>query len=186
MLGNKALLVVDGAAPKAVAAGESHMGVKVISVTGQQAVLEIKGLRGPIHLGEAPVSLGAKLGSINGNKIVLPLGSGGHFFTQATIYGKTMQFMVDTGATTVALGMSDAQRLGIDYAKGRPVQMSTANGIAKGWLVKLSSIRIGDVEVYEVDAVVGPNMPVGLLGNSFLNRFSMNRSSDQMVLERRF
>jgi aspartyl protease family protein len=64
--------------------------------------------------------------------------------------------------------------------------MNTANGAAQGWLIKLSSLRIGDVEVYEVDAVVGPNMPYALLGNSFLSRFSMNRTSDLMVLERRY
>jgi aspartyl protease family protein len=86
----------------------------------------------------------------------------------------------------VALGQSDAKRMGIDYEKGRPVRMNTANGTAQGWLIKLSSLRIGDVEVFEVDAIVGPNMPYALLGNSFLNRFSMNRSSDLMVLERRY
>jgi aspartyl protease family protein len=94
--------------------------------------------------------------------------------------------MVDTGATTVALGVDDAKRMGIDYQKGRPVRMGTANGVAQGWLVKLNSVKIGDVEVYEVEAIVGPNMPYALLGNSFLSRFSMNRTSDQMVLERRY
>jgi aspartyl protease family protein len=64
--------------------------------------------------------------------------------------------------------------------------MNTANGSAQGWLVKLNSVRIGDVEVYEVDAIVTPNLPYALLGNSFLNRFSMNRNSDSMVLERRY
>jgi aspartyl protease family protein len=97
-----------------------------------------------------------------------------------------MQFMVDTGATSVALGTSDAQRLGIDYQQGQPVRITTANGTALGWRVKLGSVRIGDVEVLDVDAVVGPNMPFALLGNSFLSRFTMNRTSDMMVLERRF
>ena len=94
--------------------------------------------------------------------------------------------MVDTGATTIALGASDAKRMGIDYEKGRPVRMGTANGVAQGWLVKLSTVKIADVEVYEVDAVVGPDMPYALLGNSFLSRFNMNKTIDQMVLEKRF
>jgi aspartyl protease family protein len=188
VLGSKALLIVDGTSPKAVATGESHLGVKVISVNGEQAVLDIKGQRSTLRIGDAPVSVGTNRysSSVSGNKIVLPIGQGGHFFAQAVINGVTMPFMVDTGATAVAMGQSDAQRMGIDYKKGRPVQMGTANGVAQGWLVRLRSVRIGDVEVFEVDAVVGPNMPTGLLGNSFLNRFNMNRTSDMMVLERRY
>lgn len=186
VLGSKALLVVDGSAPKALAAGESHLGVKLLSVVGEQASIEIKGQRSTLRVGDAPVSVGAKRDSTSSNKITLPLGQGGHFFAQGTVNGKSMQFLVDTGATTVALGESDAQRMGIEYKKGRPVRMSTANGMAQGWLIKLNSLRIGDVEVYEVDAIVGPNMPYALLGNSFLSRFSMNRTSDLMVLERRY
>jgi aspartyl protease family protein len=186
VLGSKALLVVNGSAPKAVAVGESHLGVKVLSVAGEQAVLDIKGQRSTVRIGDAPVSIGAQKDSSSSNKIILPLGQGGHFFTQGTINGKAMQFMVDTGATTVALGESDAKRMGINYLKGRPIRMGTANGTAQGWQVKLNSLRIGDVEVYEVDAIVGPDMPFALLGNSFLSRFSMNRTSDLMVLERRY
>jgi aspartyl protease family protein len=186
VLGSKALLVVDGSAPKALAAGEEHRGVKLLSVAGEQAVVEIKGQRSTLRVGDAPVSVGNSSLGANGSKIVLPMGSGGHFMTQGTVNGRSIQFMVDTGATTVALGVSDAQRLGINYEKGQPVRMNTANGVAQGWRVKLNSVRIGDVEVFDVEAIVGPNMPFALLGNSFLSRFSMKRESDMMVLERRF
>jgi aspartyl protease family protein len=185
VMGSKALLVVDGGAPKAVAAGESHQGVKVLSVVGEQATLEIKGQRSTVRVGDAPVSQGAKPGGANGNKIVLPMGSGGHFFAQGWVNGKPIQFMVDTGATTVALGMSDAKRMGIDYQKGLAVRMGTANGVAQGWKIKLSTVKIGDVELYDVDAIVGPDMPYALLGNSFLGRFNMNKTIDQMVLDKR-
>jgi aspartyl protease family protein len=186
VLGSKALLVVNGGAPKALAAGDVHQGVKLISVNGEQATIDIKGQRSTMRVGDSPVSIGTQRDTSSSNKIVLPLASGGHFLAQGLVNGKPIQFMVDTGATTVALGVDDAKRMGIDYQKGRPVRMGTANGVAQGWLVKLNSVRIGDVEVYEVEAIVGPNMPYALLGNSFLSRFSMNRTSDQMVLERRY
>jgi aspartyl protease family protein len=186
VLGSKALLVVNGGAPKALAAGDVHQGVKIISVNGEQATIDIKGQRSTMRVGDSPVSIGTQRDTSSSNKIVLPLASGGHFLAQGLINGKPIQFMVDTGATTVALGLDDAKRMGIDYQKGRPVRMGTANGVAQGWLVKLNSVKIGDVEVYEVEAIVGPNMPYALLGNSFLSRFSMNRTSDQMVLERRY
>ncbi len=186
VLGSKALVVVDGSAPKALGVGETHLGVKLVSVNGDQAVIEIKNQRSTVRVGDAPVSVGARRDPSSSNKIVLPVGSGGHFMAQGSINGRPIQFMVDTGATSVAMGVSDAKRMGIDYLKGQPMRMGTANGIAQGWRVKLNSVRIGDVEVYEVEAVVGPDMPFALLGNSFLSRFSMNRTSDQMVLERRY
>jgi aspartyl protease family protein len=186
VLGNKALIVVDGAPPKMLAAGETQAGVKLLSASGDQAVVEIAGKRANLRVGDAPVSQGGGAGGASGNKIVLPVGTGGHFMANGSINGRSIQFMVDTGATSVAIGTSDAQRLGIDYLKGTPVSMGTANGVAQGWKVKLKSVRVGEVEIYEVDAVVGPNMPFALLGNSFLGRFTMNRNSDTMVLERRY
>ena len=188
VMGSKGLLVIDGAAPKLLAAGQTHAGVKLISASGDQAVLEIGGKRANLRVGDAPVSLGgASAGGANeSRRITLPMGSGGHFMANGTINGRAIQFMVDTGATAVAIGVSDAQRMGIDYQKGQPVRMNTANGVAQGLRVVLNSVRVGEVEIYDVEAVVGPNMPFALLGNSFLSRFSMNRTSDVMVLERRF
>lgn len=184
VLGSKALLVVDGSAPRGVAAGESHQGVKVVSVGRDEAVIEIKGARSTVRLGEAPVSVGARGGS--GRKIILMSDSRGHFVNQGLINGRVMQFMVDTGATTVAIGKPDADRMGLDYQNGQPVRMNTANGVAHGWRIRLNSVRIGDVEVLNVDAIVTPQaMPYVLLGNSYLGAFQMTRNNDQMVLEKR-
>ena len=114
-------------------------------------------------------------------------GSGGHFVTLGQINGKSAQMVIDTGATAVSMGVSDAQRLGIDYQSGQMVRMSTANGVVPGWVIKLSSVRVGNVSVHGIDAVVSSgSMPYVLLGNSFLTHFQMNRSNDQMVLEKRY
>ena len=186
MLGSKALLVVNGTAPKTVAPGETHEGVKVISTSGDQAVVEQNGKRNTLRVGEAPVNMGASKGSGKGNRIVLVAGSGGHFMTAGQINGKAVQFMVDTGATSVAMGAQDAERTGINFRAGQPVMMSTANGNVQGYRIKLDSVRVGDVEVFGVDAVVTPQpMPYMLLGNSFLTRFQMLRENDQMTLTKR-
>lgn len=185
MLGNKALLVINGAA-KTVAPGDSVQGVKVLSTSGDQAVVEIEGQRQTLRVGEAPVSMGSTQ-SPRGSRIVLSAGTGGHFVTTGAINGKTVQFMVDTGATGVGLSVDDANRLGLNYKAGQPIRVNTANGVANGWLMRLASVRIGDVEVYDVEAAVSPgSMPYVLLGNSFLSRFQMTRANDQMVLERRY
>lgn len=188
MLGRKALLMVDGGAPKSVAPGETHQGVKVLSTSGDQAVVEVAGQRQTLHVGEAPASVGSAPGAgPRGNKIVLTAGSGGHFLTPGAINGRATQFMVDTGATSVAMSVGEAERLGIDYRKGQLARGNTANGPVTVYQVKLASLRIGDVEVFDVDAAVLPApMAHILLGNSFLTRFQMTRHNDQLVLERRY
>ena len=183
ILGAKALLIVNSSAPRGVAVGESHQGVKVLSVGKDEAVVEVAGSRRTLHLGEAPVSVGSKSG---GRRVVLIADSRGHFVNSGTINGRIMQFMVDTGASTVAIGRPDADRMGLNYQGGQPVRMNTANGVAQGWRMKLDSVRIGDVEVFGIEAVVTPQaMPFVLLGNSFLTEFQMPRPNDQMVLEKR-
>ena len=95
--------------------------------------------------------------------------------------------MVDTGATTVVMDKYEAERLGIDYKNGRRGISRTANGDVPNYSAKLATVRIGDVQVYEVDAVVSPApMPYILLGNSFLTRFQMKRENDVMTLDLRY
>lgn len=187
ILGGKALLVVDGESPKVVAPGQIFHGVKVISLQADNAVLEIGGQRYNARLGGAPVSVGTAVGPGAGTRIVLSAGSGGHFVGQGLVNTRPVQFLVDTGATTVGIGVTDADRIGLDYRHGQPVQLATANGVAQGWKIQLSSVRLNDVEVREVEAVVTPYaMPFVLLGNTFLSRFQMTRTNEQMVLEKRF
>ena len=107
--------------------------------------------------------------------------------TAGQVNGKAVQFMVDTGATSIAMSAQDAERAGISYKNGQPVQMSTANGPSLGFRIQLASVRVGSVEVFDVDAVVIPQpMPFMLLGNSFLTRFQMTRDSEQMTLTKRY
>ena len=186
-IGSRAILIVDGSAPKTVAVGETFQGVKLLSLAAEQATVEAGGKRVALRM-DQPVSIGGSGGAGGGGtRIVLPASSGGHFMTQGVINGRSVNFMLDTGATTVALSAADAQRIGLDFSKGQPVRVNTANGIAQGWRVRLNSVRVGDVEVYDVEAIVSQQpMPYVLLGNSFISRFSMRRDADQMVLEKRF
>ena len=186
VLGSKALLVVDGSAPRVLGPGEEHLGVKVIAVGRDDATVLIGSDRRVVRLGEAPVSVGGSRPGASGRRVVLTADSRGHFINTGLINGQVMQYMVDTGASTVAIGRPDADRMGLDYASGQPVRMGTANGVGTGWRLKLDSVRIGDVEVFGVEAIVTSQpMPFVLLGNSFLAEFQMTRNSDQMVLEKR-
>jgi len=187
MLGGKALILVDGGTPKTVAVGDTYKGVKIISTQGDQAVVEIAGKQHMLRVGDAPANVGGAGAGPGGNRIVLTAGSGGHFYTLGQINGKSVQMVVDTGATVVSVTVQEAQRMGLAYKSGEMVQMSTANGVIPGWHIKLSAVKVGDVTVHGVDAIVSSgSMPYVLLGNSFLTHFQMTRANDQMVLEKRY
>lgn len=183
VLGQRALLVVDGAGPRSLAVGDSWRGVRLLSLQGEQAEVEVGGRRTQVRLGEAPTSMASDAA---GRRVVLQADGRGHFIAQGRINGQLVQFMVDTGATTVAIGAADAERLGLPYREGRPMRMATANGTVQGWAVRLDSVRIGTVDLHGMDAVVLPlAMPYVLLGNNVLARFALTRSGQQMVLEHR-
>jgi aspartyl protease family protein len=94
--------------------------------------------------------------------------------------------MVDTGATTIAMSAAEADRLGLRYEGGRRGVANTAGGNVAVYEVNLNSVRIGDVEVYNLSAgVVQAPMPYILLGNNFLSRFNMRRDGDTMRLEKK-
>lgn len=185
-LGDKALLMIDGA-PRTVATGATVQGVKLVSVTGNDAVVEIKGKRVTVVMGGAQVSLGGQASAGGGSQIVLTAGSGGHFMTAGGINGKAVRFMVDTGATSVAMSMAEAEHIGLKYRDGQRMFVGTANGAVPAYRVRLAEVRIGDVVVYDVEALVVPaQMEFILLGNSFLTRFQMKRENETMTLSKRF
>jgi aspartyl protease family protein len=184
-LGTRALLVIDGK-PRQLAIGETAGGVKLLAVSTNDALVEVNGKRLALQLGGAPTNLGGAASAGTGDRIVLTSGSGGHFITSGTVNGSTARFVVDTGATMVTMSAQDAERVGIDYKKGTAGYSSTANGMVPAYRVMLSTVRIGDVQVYNVEATVLPSpMPYMLLGNSFLDRFQMRRENDRLTLEKK-
>ncbi|MEO8155320.1 MAG: retropepsin-like aspartic protease [Rhizobacter sp.] len=185
-LGDKALLMIDGS-PRTVAVGGTVQGVKLVSVTAEAAVVELGGKRVTLPMGGAQVNLGGTRGDAGGSRVALSAGSGGHFVASGAINGRAVEFVVDTGATTVAMSQADADRIGLKYKDGQRGMASTANGLIPVYRVMLNSVRLGDVVVYNVEAQVLPApMPYVLLGNSFLTHFQMKRENDVMVLEKRF
>lgn len=185
-LGDKALLIIDGA-PRTVATGATVQGVKLIRVGSGDAVVEVKGQRLALQLGGAQVNIGGKPSDGGGSEIVLTANSGGHFFANGSINGRSVRFMVDTGATFVSMGAEEAERLGVDFSNGQRGTSSTANGRMTVYRVKLASVRIGDVVLYDIDALISRQaMPAILLGNSYLTHFQMKRENEQMTLIKRY
>ncbi len=184
-MGQQAMLVIDGQT-HVVSAGRTVQGVRVLGVGADAADVEVAGKRSRLEVGARPVQLARIGGGAGGQTIVLPAGEGGHFFAQGSVNGKVVPFMVDTGATSVALSLSQAQAIGLDLKNAKLGIGSTANGNVAVQVLTLASVRIGDVTVHNVEAVILPMaMPHALLGNSFLSRFQMLRENDVLKLTKR-
>lgn len=186
LLPGKALVVIDGGKPRSIPVGAATPdGVKLISLEEGAAQFEIDGRRRRLVVGQHAVSTGSDSG--RPASVTLNADLRGHFVTQGTINGATMRFLVDTGATFVSLGAADAVRANLDFRKGQPGMSMTANGPARIWRVTLNSIKVGEVTLHEVEAAVHEqDMPVTLLGMSFLNRMEMVRDGSTMTLKKRY
>lgn len=180
-MGDRALLVVNGT-PHTVAVGASGGGVKLLRWQGDEAEVELAGGRTRLRVGGTPAQLGASAAP-PAREIVMTAGSGGHFMPEGAINGHTARFMVDTGATLVAIGRDEAARLGLDLSSASKGISQTANGPVPVQIVVLDRVRVGGVEIHNVGAAIVPqSMPFVLLGNSFLSRFQMRRDNDVMQL----
>lgn len=186
MLGDKALLIIDGQA-RGVAVGSTVQGVKLVRIDGTQARIEADGKTQALRLGGTAVLAGdGGGGSGGGSRIVLPVGSGGHYTGLGAINGHPIHFVVDTGATLVAMGADVATQLGLDPADSTRSAAMTANGAVTTRTIKLAKVTVGDVTIYNVDAMVMPqSMPMVLLGNSFLSHFQMRSDSSSLVLDKK-
>lgn len=190
VLGRKALLTLDGSALRSLAEGETYQGVRLIRLGTGEATVEVDGSIRTLRLGEAPVHAGSASGegssATPSGRMVLTADSRGHFTPSVRINDQLVNAVIDTGASTIAIGKRDADRLRLDYQQAPTLNVGTANGTAKAWSIRLHSVRMGDVQLWNLEAVVVPqDMPFVLLGNNFLSEFSMSRHNDQMVLIRR-
>ncbi len=180
----KAVLVIDGGAPRTLAVGARVSGVRLLAVDAAGAMIEADGRRQRLVVGQHVHGGGGGGGAQTAS---LTADGRGHFFTTGTVNGATVRFMVDTGASVVALGAADARRANIDLAKARPTMVQTANGVAQAWAVTLDAVRVGDITLNGVAGVVhSQDLPMALLGMSFLNRMEMQRDGEILTLRKRY
>lgn len=183
ILGSKAILVIDGSSPRTLSVGQEYAGVRLVAVQGDSVQVDIDGKRRSLRVGQNAVGEAS-----SGNApVVLTSDGQGHFQTTGFINGVAIRFLVDTGATSISLGASDARRLGLDLSKAERGVSQTANGQTVVQRVKLNTVKVGDIVIHNVDGVVhSQDMPFALLGMSFLNRTDMQREGDTLTLRKRF
>ncbi|MGH8714232.1 MAG: retropepsin-like aspartic protease family protein [Casimicrobiaceae bacterium] len=181
---NKAVVQIDGGALQTLSIGQkTREGIVLISVQPDGATFDIDGRRMALGLGHARMKTATAPAAA-----MLTADERGHFVADGQVNGVAIRFTVDTGATFISLPAADARRLGLDYRSGQRALMETANGIVPAYRIKLDTVRVGQVSVNNVDAIVmeGETLPVALLGMSFLNRMDMKREGGIMTLTKRY
>ena len=174
---NRAEFLVNGSVVRALRPGEtSPEGVRLIEIGPRGALVEVDGRRWQMALGSSTAT-----------SVVLQADARGHFLASAMINGVPMRALVDTGASSVAINLADAQRLGVNLAGAQRIAMHTAGGVRAGLRAKLASVQVGEIVLREVEATVsiGNELPIVLLGMSFLNQLEMQRSGSTLTLTRR-
>ena len=183
---DKAIVEIDGKQTVLKAGGPEKNGVKLISANSQQAVIEIDGQRGTYQLG---TQIGGTYTPPSDSKIVqIAPDPVGMYFTNGTINGYAVKFLVDTGATMVAMNKHTAKRLGINYRiDGQEGLTQTASGFAKAYYLKLKKVTVGEIAMMDVDAAVidGDQPSEVLLGNTFLGRIDMQREGKVLFLKKK-
>lgn len=180
---NAAVLNVDGQRKLVRAGQRGPGGVEVVSADAHGALLRVDGIERRYELSR---EYSGGYTAPSRSQLSVARGNGGHYWVAGAIDGQPLQFLVDTGATSVALNENQARRLGIDYrVAGRPMLVNTASGTAKAWSVRLNRIKVGAIEVLGVEAVVlqGDAPSDALLGMSFLNRVSWREEQGVLMLE---
>jgi len=177
------VLLVDGQRVT-LKTGSEKQGVKLIKATSKTAVLEVNGQQKNYQMGTS-VSTSFRERTVITERVTFD--NNGMFNGYGSINGQSVRFLIDTGATTVAMSAKDARKLGIQYQlEGTPTTASTASGVAKAWSISLKSVRLGKLLEHNVRSiVVDGNYPRQvLLGMSFLNRMRVEKEGNTMTISR--
>jgi aspartyl protease family protein len=125
--------------------------------------------------------------STRGETVVIAGDRSGHFSVNATIAGRSLPFLIDTGASLVVLTQRDAERIGLAPAPSHyKLKIATANGMVMAAQVRLAAVTVGALTVHDVTAVVMPEgaLNQNLLGMTFLSRLKrFEFRTGQLVLE---
>ena len=178
----KAILRINGERHVLKAGGDAVGGARLIRASSKQAVLEINGEERVLSVG---ADISTRISQPQTQTARIP-DRGGVYITNGQINGRSVSFLLDTGASSVAMNRPTAERLRIPYREhGKPGWASTASEVKKVWGVQLDSVTVGQITLRNIRAVVidtehGEEV---LLGMSFLSRVKLTHDEGMVVLE---
>lgn len=182
---DKAMLEINGRQRLLAKGQTSPEGVRLIEANASRALVFLDGKE--LNLSpETRVSTNFVVPESREFRIVKD--NSGHFRSQGQINGQNINFLVDTGATSVAINEAQAQRLGISYKSAQPGRVMTAAGAIKGYAIKLDQVNLGPLQVRNVPATVleGNAGTEALMGMSFLKNLEVHQESNLMLLRQKY
>ena len=175
---------IDGGKPRTLSLGQTVQGVKLVAADSDGASFDVDGKRRTLGMGQSFAG-----GAPTGERptVSLTADARGHFVAAGALNGYPMTFLVDTGATTIAISAAEARRIGLNYKSGQAVSVGTAAGVVPAWRVTFNTVKVGGISLNQVDGMVlDAGLEVPLLGMSFLNRMEMRRDGETMTLSQRY
>lgn len=186
LFSERAVVVIDGRQHVLKVGQTTPEGVRLIAADSESALFEIDGKEVAAQM-DGRVT--ARKRTAQAREFLISRNTVGMYTTVGSINGRTVSFLVDTGATRVAINAAEARRLGIDYrVVGKPVGVTTASGVEHAWGVTLDTVKVGELELRNVGAVVleGDQPAKALLGMSYLGRLEMSNTGRVMTLRKKY
>jgi aspartyl protease family protein len=172
----------------AIILGASVMAVQLIDRASQRMATPATAAAPVSAVQVAPVAPAASAVAVpsSARRLVIRASEGGHFAVDGSVDGRLVTFLVDTGASQIALRASDAERLGfILRPRDYTTRVATANGVGRAALVKLGTVQVGNIVLRDVPALVTADeaLAVNLLGMSFLSRVRWSHEDGNLIIE---
>jgi aspartyl protease family protein len=181
---DKAIVSIEGGKPRTMSVGQTLQGVKLVAADSGSASFEIDGKRRTLGMGQ---SFAGGTPVATRQTVSLTADVRGHFAAMGSINGYPVTFLVDTGASAIAINADEARRMGLDYRAGQATGVGTAAGVIPAWRVKFNTVKVGSILLNQVDGMVlESGLSTPLLGMSFLNRMEMKRDGQTMTLTQRY
>jgi aspartyl protease family protein len=180
------VIVIDGRQRLMKVGETSPEGVRLVFANSEKAVFSIDGKEVTARLDGRVM---ARKRPARTTEVQVWRDPDGMYTTVGSINGLTVSFLVDTGATQIAMNADEAKRLGIDYrVEGRPARVTTASSIERAWSVTLDTVKVGDIKLRNVGAVVleGTLPEQTLLGMSYLGRLNIENNGRLMTLRKKY
>lgn len=182
------VVMVDGKRRLLRSGDTSPEGVKLVSAASDEAVFEFEGRILKRRLDGRSGSIGGT-GASTAEEIQIFRDTRGMYRTVGSINGLPVGFLVDTGASVIAMNSAQARRLGIDFrVVGEPTQVATASDVTPAYSVTLDLVKVDALQARNVKAVVidGAMPDEVLLGMSFLGRMEMVNQSNTLILRQKY
>ena len=183
---DRAVVTIDGRQRILRVGQTSPEGIRLVSADSESALLEVEGQKIRASL-DSRVSASKKARTLS--EVQIRRDRAGMYTTIGSINGLPVNFLVDTGATQIAMNAAHARRLGVDYrVVGDPAVVTTASGVERAWAVRLEAVRVGEIELHNVAAMVleGTQPETVLLGMSFLGQLQISNEGQLMTLRQKY